>query len=243
MKKIFLTVFLLSSVLGCAQNTEVDSKFKWTAEMRQQHLNNIEDPATWDQKNLEIDKQIIGYDLPGPFALGVWPVPKYELIAGESEVANGNSNAVFGFGEQTVYMNSFFVYKNPVNESYLEDDDNEVFLHIMVLSDTNAPDEQSVIWSRNYPDFYGQGFVKTGSSHIDYAAFITAERDAFAIINTRIFNLNYGKTILIAPQSDGTLRSMQIDAPKLSKESVKSYSANLLKEEKVVRFFNPKNSN
>ena len=127
-----------------------------------------------------------------------------------------------------------------MNEEYLHGREDEVFMHILVLSDTIKPDTQSVIWSRNYPDFYGQGSMKTKSATIEYASFLTAERSAFAIVNTRLFNLNYGKTILVAPQPDGTLRSMQIKSPELSNQTVKKYTAELLRREGVRRFFQKK---
>jgi len=238
MKKIiFLFTLFSSTFVGLAQQSESNSEFKWTEEMRKQHLKNMEDSTSWDVEKLDLDKQVMGLDMAGPFELAAWPVPKYERIAGDSEVANGNVGDQLSVNGQTIYMNAFYIHKNPVNEEYLKDQTNEVFMHLLVLSDTEEPDAQSVIWSRNYPDFFGQGYVKTASSNIEYASFITAERDAFAIINTRLFNLNYGKTILVAPQADGTLRSMQIDSPELTKESVKEYSAQLLQRAEVTQFF------
>jgi hypothetical protein len=47
--------------------------------------------------------------------------------------------------------------------------------------------------SKNNQNYLGRGFMKTKNSRIDYVAFQTAESNAFAIINNRLFDLNFGK--------------------------------------------------
>ncbi|MNY10518.1 hypothetical protein D3C86_1435030 [compost metagenome] len=71
-------------------------------------------------------------------------------------------------------------------------------------------------------------------------AFLTASRNSYAIINMRLFDLTLGKTILIAPQKDGSFRSMQIDSPKLSSETSGPYLRKLVKRKEVVAFFTQK---
>ncbi len=140
-------------------------------------------------------------DIPsGPFNEGVFPEPKYDLHGNFTGV--GNKSGIYKIGDKTILMNSFFSNKNEINGKYLDTFSDEIFFHLMVLTDTvdtvNYSHSSSIILSRNHPDYLGQGAFKTKTNQIDYTAFITAERDMFAIVNTRLFNLNFGQTILEA---------------------------------------------
>lgn len=83
-----------------------------------------------------------------------------------------------------------------------------------------------------------KGYYKTQKNTIDFNAFISGDRDAYAIINERIFDLTIGKMIFIVPQKYGSLRSMQIEIPLLSIEKTKEYVEQLLKENnEVINFY------
>ncbi len=237
MKKLTFTLLLGLASLSFIQAQSLTNS-SWDESKRKQHLENVQDPTTWDMEMVETDKPIIemGLDF-GPFPYGVFPVPKYELTAGDSEVAVGNTPGSFKVNGKSVYMNSFQCYKNPVNEGLLGDAESKSFFQIIILTESTEEDGQFGILSRNHPDYMGQGYLDTEKGRIDYAAFITAEGDSFAIVNSRLFNLNYGTTVLIAPQEDGTLRSMQIDSPALTVDEVQQYSEELLTKAQVKQFF------
>lgn len=92
--------------------------------------------------------------------------------------------------------------------------------------------------SRNHPDYIGQGSINTKENRIDFISFLTADRNNYAIVNLRLFDLNQGRIVRIAPQKDGSFRSMQRDAPVLSAEEVERYLIEeLLNESKVNTFF------
>ena len=136
-------------------------------------------------------------------------------------------------------MNSFFVATGEGmddSESY-----NEIYFHLLVLTDridtVNYTHASSIVISRNHPDYVGQGFYQTENNRIDYFAFTTQSGDSYAIINTRLFNLSDGQTILIAPQKDRTLRSMQLQMPQQFAETIDSYSEELLLRKTVREFF------
>jgi hypothetical protein len=92
--------------------------------------------------------------------------------------------------------------------------------------------------SRNHPNYIGQGSINTKGNRIDFISFLTADRKNFAIVNLRLFDLDQGRIILIAPQQDGSLRSMQIEAPPLTSKTVEPYLIdNLTQQSKVISFF------
>lgn len=206
-----------------------------------------QDSSFWDTEMLKSDLSSKNNRSTGPFTFGAFPVPRYDLIGKGTFAGLGN----FGYNgagtyyknikDKTILYNSFFVKKNKLNENRLKKIGNEIFFQILVLTDTidsvNFSHVGSEIISRNHPDYVGQGFYKTKNSKIEYVAFTTPEDESYAIVNTRLFNLNFGKTILVAPQKDGSLRSMQIESPQLSSEEINRYTDKLLQEEGIVEFF------
>ncbi len=116
-----------------------------------------------------------------------------------------------------------------------------MFFHIIVLTDfvdtVNYSHVLSEVVSGNHPDYIGQGFYNTANNRIDYSAFITSDRNAYAIVDMRLFDLTKGKTILIAPQKDKSLRSMQIDSPPMSSKEIEAYTKALVVRKGVKEFF------
>ncbi len=206
-----------------------------------------QDSSSWDTEMFKADLSVTNNRSTGPFTFGVFPVPRYDII-GKGTFAglgnfgyNGSGTYFKTINDKTILYNSFFVKKNRLNENRLQKRSDEIFFQILVLTDTidsvNFSHVGSEIISRNHPDYVGQGFYKTKNNKIDYVAFTTPEHESYAIVNTRLFNLSSGKTVLIAPQKDGSLRSMQIESPQLSSEEINQFTDKLLKEERVMKFF------
>ncbi|MBG6133319.1 hypothetical protein IWQ47_004754 [Aquimarina sp. EL_43] len=213
------------------------------------HLANRNDSTTWNNELLQSDLSR-NTKKNGPFEYGVFPVPSYNLIGEGSFTGLGNYGYTGAQGyfkkvkDKKILFNSFFVMKNTLNDIHIDEKENLIFFQIIVLTDyidsQNFTHLGSEIISRNHPDYIGQGFYKTKNNKIDYVAFLTHDQNSYAIINTRIFDLKYGKTILIAPQKDKSLRSMQIMSPKLSSKEIDEYTDILLHKTEVIEFFTNK---
>lgn len=182
-----------------------------------------------------------------PMISGVFPVPDYDLVGKGSFKGVGNFGFPGGEGSElkingkTILYNSFFAGANSLNKAFIDGKKNEVFFQIIVLTDTvdtvNYSHVGSEIISRNHPNYIGQGFYKTKSEKIEYIAFQTADRHAYALVNMRLFDLSHGRTILIAPQKDRSIRSKQINTPILSSEEIETFTDSLVKVPRVIRFF------
>ena len=243
-KILLLLIGLLS--ISCCKNVRPENS-AFTKLQRQEHLQNRQDSTTWDTDLFKTDIEDDLDEKLGPFTLGTFPNPKYDLIGKgafqglTTFTYNGNGVNVKKIEDKTILFNSFFVKNNKLNKKRLKDKKDNMFFQIIVLTDTidslNHTHEKNFINSRNHPDYIGQGFYKTKYNQIDYTAFVTAEQNAYAIINTRIFDLKYGKTILIAPQKDKSLRSLQIKTPIISSEEINSYTDSLLEKLEIIHFF------
>lgn len=134
-----------------------------------------------------------------------------------------------------------------VNERYIPDKPNEVFFTIVVLTDTidlkRYTHTDVSISSRNHPHYVGQGFVKTKESEVDFVSFITADRNAYALVNMRLFDLRIGRIILIVTKKEGTFRSLQLESPILSSDEMDNHIQHLLNNDKVVIDFFTRSDN
>jgi hypothetical protein len=249
MKGRLLLVGIIMLCIGCSQSGENKQPLKEAIKdlAAIDHIANRQDPAKWDTSMFRSDLENL-MDMNLPFTSGVFPVPKYELQGEGSFKGLGNFGYPGGEGielkvdDKSLLFNSFFVKKNTINEQYIEaGNDDEVFFHIIVLTDfvdtVDYTHTMSEVVSRNHPDYIAQGFYKTSNNRIDYTAFITADRNAYAIVDMRLFDLTKGKTILIAPLKDKSLRSMQIDSPPMSSKEIETYTKELVKQKDVREFF------
>lgn len=244
MRYLILTLLIFSSYICLGQkDTTV-----WDVKLEEIHLNNRQDSSTWDLEILQSDTEAGKELVTKPIKYGAFPVPRYELLGQKSFKGVGTQGNLEGIdfnGKKLVYI-SFSVNKNTFNQRYIDNKNDEVFFTIVMLTDfidtVNYTHTGRQMISRNNPDFIGQGFFKTLNDEIDFIAFLTAERNEYAIVNMRLFNLKMGRVILIAPQKDGSLRSMQIKSPLLEKNELDDFIDKMLKNESISHFFNDANN-
>jgi len=236
-----LFVLLLISVSCNSQNKN------WNEAKEIQHLLNREDSTTWDYNLLNqdiefkkiLDSKHVNY--------GAFPVPNYELIGENTfEGINGGNDSI-AFGKKGYHLIYSFlgVNSNKMIKEYIGDKPEEVFFIMVVLTDAEIDTKDKFFdnidtftSSRNNPDYVGQGYIKTKKDRIDFVAFLTANRDEYAVVNMRLFNLKHGRIVLIAPQKDSTLRSMQIKTDNvISIGDLRDYLSGLIKRKDVQTFF------
>lgn len=241
-KMVFLLVGVtLASFFGCAPRATTTDL---VSERIAKYYAAREDSTTWDGEMLAADSRFVGY---GPLNSGVFPVPRYELLGERSFTGLGFSQNDRPFGERGNHLiySHFLVKRNTLNDAYIPDGKvDEVFFMVVVLSDVvldtvDYSHCSNAVTSRNNPDFVGQGSIATRAAAVDYVAFLTVDRNQYALVNMRLFDLKQGRVVLIAPQRDGSLRSMQIRPQEvLSSAEVESYLDGLLQEKAVADFFN-----
>jgi hypothetical protein len=220
----------------------------WGLDQEKEHVKRREDPASWDKALLDRDRTISKEGPARPCAFGAFPVPRYDLVGKRSFRGAGVlMTKQYPWRDHRVWSDAYFINRSPVNEKFIGDRADEVFFHILVLLDKeirpDSSDALSEVFSRNHPHIFARGLVKTAQREIDYLAFQTADRNAYAIVNMRLFDLRAGRVVIIAPQKDGTLRSMQVEAPTLESKEVQDFDAQLLKDPRIVKFLDmPGNS-
>ncbi|MCD1118454.1 hypothetical protein [Chryseobacterium turcicum] len=241
MKNLIILFALLIPFISYAQNKKLNSETR----TKQLKLQNQENALDFKRLQKELsEKDSINK---GPFTYGIFPYPDYDSISKKTFSGIGTTGNFYGInlnGKKIVYT-SFSENKNSLN-NYRVKENNRIFFTIVVLTDfideKNFKSMKSQIVSRNFPDVIGQGYIKTKENKIDFSAFVTLENDEFAIINMKLYNLKYGNIILIAPQKEGSLRSIQILADEnLTTENIKMNVEKLLKNQQIKSFFTNEN--
>ncbi|MHA7057021.1 hypothetical protein ACWGOQ_0007370 [Aquimarina sp. M1] len=217
------------------------SQLTWNKEAKIKYEKYRRDSLSWNQKIFEMDLQNFkNLNKPG----GIFPVPKYNLVGDKSFVGLGFDGVNLGVtinDKEFVYY-CFFATRNKFNKPFIANLNEDIFFIIAVSTDyidkKRLTHMEADIISRNHPDYLAAGTCKTKNNVISYTALITGDRNSYAVVNNRIFDLNIGKMILIVPQKDLSLRSMQIQVPTLSLEESKKYVESKLKnDQEVVNFY------
>jgi hypothetical protein len=235
-KIILIICSFISLKTVCAQ------EFNWGYQEELMYRQNREDSTTWDYKNFQIDLES-SRKKSNP---GVFPSPNYNLIGKDSFKGLGYGGSFSGLvvnNKRFVWL-YFYVNKSVVNEQYIDEHDYDNFFVLVVSTsfiDTVGFKHISAnIVSRNHPHYLAQGYVVVNPSMdfvINYSAFIAGNRDTYAIINSRLFNLKVGKLLFLVPQKDGSIRSVQEHIPALSKEQLEGYIQTFLKVESNVSLY------
>lgn len=218
---VVITLLTLLLIFNCKAQVKND-QFQWNLEKERINNENRNDSIKWSKKNWEADTQNLSFD-GKPMISGVFPVPDYDLVDSTFN-GLGNSGEWKGFNlkNKKIIYHSLYVNKNNINKKFIPNKPNEVFFTIVALTDTvdtNGYTHTNVsVSSRNHPHYVGQGFIKTKNNEIDFVSFITADRNAYALINMRLFDLRVGRIVLVSTKKDGTFRSLQMEAPIMSSD-------------------------
>lgn len=209
---------------------------EWTLEEAQAHHARQFDSTQWDQKLLEMDIKGDPFTIHLAMEEACFPVASYSGAAGAIDY-------LFNFGDKQLKGGAFSIGRNKYNEStFQEGDQHQVFFNILVLTDRVDDEEYNLVLSRNHPHYVGQGKVLTQNRPVEYICFSTADDHSYAIINSRLFDARLGKTILVAPQKDGSLRFLQFDFSYLGHNKAQAYMQEVLKRKAVRQFFTAKGS-
>lgn len=153
------------------------------------------------------------------------------------------------FGAQKVVCTCFAYGKQDFN-AHLFDPTSKprsalIYVNVLVLTDDPSLQKRALSFvSRNHPHILSQGRISTVVGNIDWQHTALAHGENMVVVNQHFFDLNHGKTILVAPQLDGSLRFMQLESPNqimspdLERNLFEEHVESLQENEEVLEFFN-----
>lgn len=221
---------------------EADETPYWTEKRRDAYSKRNVDPSQWDREMFNEDVESIAEhswptkaaisNFPSP--VGIYDSPGGRLLSRKLKIGDKTINGTYVAWGKGAFNKHVFENK---------DDTELLYFNIFILTDLPKPeDNKKEIISRNHPHYLATGKQKTSLGEVDWVQLALADDNNYAIVAQRVFDLKYGKTLLVAPQTDGSLRFMQLQAPqtynhaivpKVFDDHVKELESN----PKVIEFF------
>jgi hypothetical protein len=248
----FLSFFFSALFFSCSVTRKNEKRnpkhYEWSVKDTEEYANKNEDSTKWSKKKLTNDlKNAQQADIEVKLPISDYPSPVAEY-SGNGSTVNPLS---FKIKEKTVIGYTLAHYKDKFNEHLFADTAGQYYTFFTILFLTDKPlldkGQNPAVISRNYPHYLFIGTQNTSLGNIDWVQATLGNGENFAIVTQRYFDLKAGRTILIAPLKDGSLRFLQIkDSPEtytwkeLSSQSVMTIN-NFVKKikinEKVISFF------
>lgn len=213
----------------------------WTYERAQLHAQAQMDSSQWDRELLAEDIEYLEEDDNSlPIYPGAFPVANYQTPG-----IGFTRTQYLSIGDKQFISTSFIANKGEHNKVFMGTDQlQEVLFTYIMLTDyidtVNYTHGSNYAESRNHPHYLCEGTMKTTAQTIDYLAMMTGDRNNYAVINMRFFDLRFGQTILIAPQKDNSLRFLQVPSPGLNSLTAPAYVEKLLTKAEILNFFQQK---
>ena len=172
----------------------------------------------------------MGKDVPIHFT--AFPTLNYE------SAGNANKPLTIDFQRKKLITESISLGKDKHNAHRFtyESKKDEIVFTIIVLSNEIDSTQTSYVSSRNHPNYIAEGSIKSNNKPIDSVSIQNADDSAYSIVSMRLFNLNFGQVVIVAPQKDDTLRFLQIQREFLSNKDLEEYLKELIKQEKIKTF-------
>lgn len=224
---------------------------KWSPLDQEEYNLKRQDSSKWFIKYLEVDLSNVQEDtlkVRLPITDYPSPVPLYEKNGSSIWPLRLkiNSKAISGY----TLSHAKDKYNKHLFKDSIGEFEYKTFFNILFYTDTPLETRNRVI-SRNYPHYLNVGTQLTSLGKIDWAQMTLANTDNFAIVTQRYFDLNVGKTILVAPYKDGTVRLLQIkDSPGVytwkeiksnSVKTIRDFISRIEKNQEAIKFFSHPN--
>lgn len=216
--KTQLTLVLTFIIFTTSCTTDIKTTdSNWTTENAAMLVKKSNDSTYW---NLDMLNEELAYvdmlkTLDVPFILSPFPVPDYETAG------NGNFPIKLKLEDKQLIGHAATVYKNDEMNHLFNSDTTDALTYFSIITIATNNNEHVIATSRNHPNYVAQGSLNIGTeSNVDWVAFQTPNKGAFAIVNGKFFDLEFGKTILCAPRKDGSVRFYQFKDLTIDKENL-----------------------
>lgn len=120
-------------------------------------------------------------------------------------------------------------YENPESEKIIDK------LTLLILSNDKDAKQTTLVDSRNYPYLTAQGIFKVLNNEFDWV--FSASPDGFStlLINMKLFDLRFGETIIIYPQTDKSFFYEQIKDSPNNYENFEDFKKSIINNLKVKK--------
>lgn len=236
MKKILLLGLISIVVLNacvedksCVEQDLTQDKSKTVYDTLRERASQNVDSSKWDmdlfKQDLELYQRIPDIFDGLPLTKSPFPVAYYDYAVSSVPMK-------IEVGKQVIKGVRIGEFENPDSDKVIDK------LTLLILTENIDADDNVLVESRNYPYLTAQGTFQ--ETHSKYDWIFTASPDGFSalFVNMKLFDLRFGETVIIYPQSDKSFLYDQIDDSPNNYKNVEDYKIAISKNRKVLNQLN-----
>jgi hypothetical protein len=229
-------LFSCNSQVDTTKSTEEFEKPYWTIEKAKKLADDFNTTNKWNMETLNMEVENLSKNSRSdyPLFLSPFPTPEY------NSPGNGNGPIEIMIGGKKIIGHNVIIAQGEHSKHLFENPDDKfvTYFTILTIADGKNIDNPVLATSRNHPHYLSQGSLNTSTkSRVDWVAVQLADKNAYAIVNTRLFDLRVGRIILAAPQKDGSIRFYQTNKKPMNALEREEYIVKLKADKKAVEFF------
>lgn len=192
------------------------------SELEEKAKNNS-DPDKWDMNIYAIDAANTMEESFGPFKDMAYPVEPYKY-----SVASSTLNFEI---DAHCFSGKTFGERIPVSK---EEYQTQYRATVIIHTGEKHKRIRSMVTSRNAPYLSFQGDLNA----IQFAGVYSPDGSGFVLVNMKVFDLRFGKTIIIFPTTENSFYYLQIDQSLQGPEHTETYIESLKVDKKIKSLLN-----
>lgn len=212
--KQFAGVALLCGLLSCQQEVKSPQPVE-NSEEKIWNLEKLEIEALRQLDSTQWDRELLTHDIQTYHEYAdvfrAYPLNKSPFPVALYDYAVSSEPFTIEHGGKILKGVCIGEYENPNSEKVI----NKLTL-IVLTNDANA-EENTLVDSRNFPYLTAQGIFTVKNNTLDWVFSASPDGYSTLMVNMKLFDLRFGETVVIYPQSDQSFRYHQI------KESPNNY--------------------
>ncbi|WP_191859752.1 hypothetical protein [Hanstruepera ponticola] len=157
-----------------------------------------------------------------PLNKSPFPVAEYNYAVSSNPFVMDMDSTVF----KGVRIGEF---ENPESEIIIDK------LTLIILTNDKDAEETTLVDSRNYPYLTAQGIFKVKNNEFDWVFSASPDGYSTLLINMKLFDLRFGETIIIYPQTDKSFLYDQIKDSPNNYETFKDFKKSIMTNPKVKK--------
>ncbi|WP_027421352.1 hypothetical protein [Crocinitomix catalasitica] len=156
-----------------------------------------------------------------------YPLRKTPFPVAEYEYAVASNSFILEIDSHIFKVVTVGEYENFDSDSIINQ------LTLIVLTEDKEADESTLVESRNAPYLTATGYFKFEQHQYDWV--FTGSPDGYAnlLINMKLFDLRFGRTVVIIPHSDLSFRYLQINDSPNNYTNWEAFKSKLILDEQI----------
>ena len=238
MKKNLLLLIMLGILFNACQEREKLNSNAHTAEEKKWNLEKLNNRAMQHLDSTQWDVQLLNQDIQTytkyleifqsyPLNKSPFPVAKYDYAVSSIPFLIEKDATVF----KGVRIGA---YETPESEKIIDK------LTLLILTNDKDAEETTLVESRNYPYLTAQGIVKVVNNEFDWVFSASPDGFSMLLINMKLFDLRFGETIVIFPQTDKSFFYEQIKDSPNNYDHFEDFKKSIMNNSRVKKQLNSK---